>query len=178
MGLEFNMWQIRMSRMEQLIISDEACEEFLEIQFPDPDTNEFGSGEQNTKYSVNPEDDGIYLGKSWHLLHYLITGNEEGGNSTLDLAIMVGHPVEGLGGEFCWLDPEEVKYVADALDGLSEEDMRKRSGKGAMSKVDIYRCSAGLGKDEFEYVMKEFKALKKYYRDAAEKENAILRLIS
>ncbi|MBW1706310.1 MAG: DUF1877 family protein [Deltaproteobacteria bacterium] len=174
------MWQIKMAKMDQLIISGEACEEFLEAQFPglaEEDEKE-GRGERKTKYSVDPEDEGIDFGKSWHILHYLITGNDEGGDSTLDFAIMVGHPVEGLGGEFCWLTPEEVRDIANALDGLSKEDMRKRSGKDAMSKVDIYRCPPGLGEDEFKYAMKDFRALKKYYRDAAEKGNAMLRLIS
>jgi hypothetical protein len=49
-----------------------------------------------------------------------MTGNDEGGNSKLDLAIMVGQPLESLGEEFSWLTPEEVREVADALDSISE----------------------------------------------------------
>jgi hypothetical protein len=180
MGLEFSMWQMNMLKMEKLLTSDEACKTFLEAQFPDPDEDnlEEGSSERKAKYSVDPEDDGIYLGKSWHLLHYLIAGNEDGGDSTLDFAIMVGHPIERLGEDFCWLSPEDVLDIVDALDNLSEKDMKNRSTREAMSKFKIYRCSAGLDDEEFRSVMKDFRTLKKYYKQAAKRGNAMLRLIS
>jgi len=165
--------------MEQFLISEGACEEFLETQFPDPDAEEEDAGRQRTaKYSVDPEDEGIYMGKTWHLLHYLITGTEEGEEFPLAYAVMVGHPVEGLGGEFCWLTPEELKDVARALDNLSKEDLRKRSNKDSMSKADIYKYPKGLTKKQLEEVMVYFNKLKEYYKDAAKKGNAMLRLIS
>ncbi len=174
MGLEMSMWQMEMSKLEQLIISDKACEEFLETQFPDPDAEEDEVGRGRTaKYSVDPEDQGISMGKTWHLLHYLITGTEERGELPLALAIMIGHPVEGLGGEFCWLTPEEVKDVALALDTLSKEELRKRSNRDSMSKVDIYRCPPGLDEEGFRDVMKDFKTLKKYYSPSQEKQRLI-----
>jgi len=179
MGIECSMWQMRMSRMEQLLCSDEAFEEFIDTQFPDPDSEEEEARrQQDPKYSVDPEDDGIWLGKAWHLLHYLITGTEDDEEFPLAYAIMVGHPIEGVGGEFCWLSPEEVKEVARALGTISKEDLKKRSTKGSISKVDPFRWPNGATKKEREELLADFANLKRYYRDAARKGNAMLRLIS
>ncbi len=179
MGLEMCMWQMEISKMERLLTSEEACKEFLEAQFPDPDEEGEKGGEgRKAKYSVDPEDDGIDIGKSWHILHYLITGDEESGETPLAYAIMEGRPVVGLGGEFCWLAPEEVKDVADALDALSEEVLWKRSGKDSMSKVDIYKYPGEVIEDKLEDVLVDFNRLREYYKDAAVKGNAVLRLIS
>ena len=79
MGLDFTMWRMKMSRMERLLTSEEACMAFLDVHFPDPDKEpiEESDNEQKLKLSIAPEDNGLYLGKSWHLLHYLITGNDD-----------------------------------------------------------------------------------------------------
>ena len=180
MGLEFSMWRMKLSRMKKLLTSEEACMVFLDDQFPDPDKDclDDDGNQQKVKYSVDPEDNGIYLGKSWHLLHYLITGNDESSHSLLDHAIMEGHPIDGLGEDFCWLNPQEVVDIATALDDVAKKEMKNRSSRDVMSKFSIYRCSSGLHDDEFKYMMKYFRILKKYYKKAAEKRNAILRIIS
>jgi hypothetical protein len=91
---------------------------------------------------------------------------------------MVGHPMEGLGEVSSWLSPEEVKEVARALDTVSKEDLKKRSSKESISKVNLYRSPSGHSKKEFEEIMIEFNKLKRYYEEAARKGNAMLRLIS
>ena len=54
MGLDCSMWQMKMSRIEKLLVSNEACEEFLDIQFPDPDSEEEEARRQRgPKYSVD-----------------------------------------------------------------------------------------------------------------------------
>lgn len=177
MGMEFSMWRMKMSTMEKLLTSEEACNVFLDTQFPYPDEDPLGNDNNKVKYSVDPEDDGIYLGKSWHILHYLITGNDEGGQSILDLAIMAGHLVEGLGEELFWLSPQEVLDVANALDSLTVKEMKKKGSKDVMSKFTIYKCPPGIEDHEFMELMEDFKTLKEYYKKAAERSNAILRMI-
>ena len=169
MGLELTVWQITPKYLVKLLSSEEAIGGFMEFQFPDPDSPEDLNQDENPA-----EDDGLDLEKIWHLLHYLITGNESGGDYPLGYAIMTGHPFHEDSSDLTWLAPEEVKDIADALDNLSEEDLLNRCNLGKASKRNLYKYSGYFSKEDVKEAIPYFHKLRNYYRDAARKGNAML----
>ena len=169
MGHEVCMWQISISYLAKLLSSEEVVEEFMEFQFPDPDSpNDFTEDQDST------EDGGIELEKTWHFLHFLITGKEEGGDYPLGYAIMTGHPFDKYSSDLRWLAPEEVQDVADALANISEKDLLKKRNLPKASKSCIYDYPAGFKKKDIEEVLPYFRKLRGYYSAAAKQGNAML----
>jgi len=162
MGIEFTMWQITTEEIDKFMELEETINDFVESQFPETYDDDF-------------EDNALSLDRIWHLLHYLITGEEEGEKYPLAFAIRVGHFLHESWSEMSWIAPNEVRDVAEALAVLSEEDLRKRGGEDSMSKVNIYKYPGALSEDDFIDVLMEFNRLKGYYKDASEKGNAMLR---
>ncbi len=95
------------------------------------------------------------LGKDWHVLHYLVTGERDGGSPPDSWAVL-GAPVfrnVDLGyGPPTYLTPEQVDRL-DCLWFLSEEDVRARFDFGQLAALRIYGYTGreramGLCEDE------------------------------
>ena len=123
-------------------------------------------------------DKDLYLGKMWHLLHYLLTGDENGEKYPLAYAISVGYSINEIWSDLTYVEPHEVKDVADALNDISEDEFRRRCAGGSFVEKEIYRYSDDLDDDETVEVLEYFIKLKEFYIDAASKGNAVLHLIS
>ena len=80
------------------------------------------------------------LDKSWHLLHFLLTGDPLGGSPPLKDAIIGGTEIgPDLGsGPARVLTPEQVRAVADALAGVREADLRSRYIPDALEAAKMY----------------------------------------
>jgi hypothetical protein len=167
MGIELCMWQITPENLEKLLSSEEAIEAFMESQFPDPDS-------PDAVAETFTEDDGIELGKTWHFVHYLITGDAKGGEYPLGYAIMIGRPFDKYSSDLTWRSPDEVKDIAEALANLSEQDLLKRRNPPKASKIRIYDYPAGFKKKDIEEVLPYFRKLRDYYSAAAKQGNALL----
>jgi hypothetical protein len=167
MGIELCMWQITPENLEKLLSSEEAIEAFMESQFPDPDS-------PDAVAETFTEDDGIELGKTWHFVHYLITGDAKGGEYPLGYAIMIGRPFDKYSSDLTWRSPDEVKDIAEALANLSEKDLLKRRNPPKASKIRIYDYPAGFKKKDIEEVLPYFRKLRDYYSAAAKQGNAML----
>ena len=119
------------------------------------------------------EEDGLSLEKSWHVLHYLLTGKAEEAPAPLGDAILGGTEIgDDLGyGPARFLVPQQVRDVAAALAPISKVDLAKRFDLNAMIKARIYPCrdegELGLAQHHFEH-------LSRYYADAAKNGNAML----
>jgi Domain of unknown function (DUF1877) len=119
------------------------------------------------------DNEGLSLEKSWHSLHYLLTGKTEEAPPPLGYAILGGSPIgDDLGyGPARFLSPEQVREVAVALSELSPEDLAQRFDLDAMSAANIYACT---DEDELEMAQHYFSKLVQYYSDATAKGNAML----
>jgi hypothetical protein len=160
-GIELSMWQITTLQLEQLMSSEDAMENFIDSRFAE---------------TANEDDDeGLYLDKIWHLLHYLITGDAEGGEYPLGHAILGGYMLHESGEDTSFLPPEIVKDVAEGLSTLTEADMRKLCDQDITPKPEIYKYPFPIDEEDFEDALSFFRQVRELYKDAAEKGNAMFR---
>jgi hypothetical protein len=121
--------------------------------------------------AVNAE--GLCLEKSWHSLHYLLTGSAVETNSTLGKAILGGKELGAdIGyGPTRFLEPPEVKEVATALKEVSEVDLEKRFDLPAMVAANVYAC-----RDESELKLAQhyFAQMVRYYGEITRRGDAML----
>ncbi|MFN0122357.1 MAG: YfbM family protein [Blastocatellia bacterium] len=83
----------------------------------------------------------VDLDKAWHGIHYLLTGQAEGGEEPfcylLEGGEYIGDEDAGYGPARALL-PLQVRAWADALGGLTTDDLRQRLDPAAMTKAGIY----------------------------------------
>lgn len=122
-----------------------------------------------------PTENGLNLEKSWHVLHYLLTGKADEAEAPLGNALLGGNEIgDDLGyGPARFLTPEQVREVATALAKISKEDLHRRFNLEAMIAANIYPCKPN-GEDELELAQHYFEHLSNYYSDAAATGNAML----
>lgn len=120
-----------------------------------------------------PDENGLNLEKSWHVLHYLLTGKIEEAAPPLGNAILGGKEIgEDLGyGPARFLTAENVREVASALALISKDDLAKRFDLNAMKAANIYCCH---DESELEMAQHYFEHLSAYYADAAANGTAML----
>ncbi|MFG2039544.1 YfbM family protein [Dactylosporangium sp. NPDC048998] len=122
------------------------------------------------------------LDKSWHGIHYLLTGTAwETGADPAGAAILGGEEIgaDGGYGPARLLRPEAVRTIAAALDGLSIESLRARFDPQAMTAADIYPTIWMDGADEFDsYLAPHFTELRRFYQTAAAGRQAVLLAIT
>jgi hypothetical protein len=120
-----------------------------------------------------PTEDGLNLEKSWHVLHYLLTGKVEDAPPPMGNAILGGTEIgEDLGyGPARFLTPPQVREVAAALAPISKDDLGERFNLKAMIAANIYPVR---DESELELAERYFEDLSCYYSAAAASGNAML----
>jgi len=121
------------------------------------------------------------LDKSWHAIHYLLTGTAwEIGDGAAGAAILGGDEVgeDGGYGPARLLDPEAVRAVATGLDALDVETLRARFDPDAMAAAEIYPSIWANEPAEFNGYVAHFAELRRFYRAAAENGQAVLLAIT
>jgi hypothetical protein len=116
---------------ELFIVSDQTAKEVI----ADP------SGIHDLLASLDGSDAALSLEKSWHGLHYLLTGDAVQGEPPLNFLLDGGATVgdEDIGyGPARILDPALVAEVNAALTGFSESEFDARLDPAAMTAAEIY----------------------------------------
>jgi hypothetical protein len=119
------------------------------------------------------------LHKSWHCLHYLLTGKAEGSDgSPLGDAILGGAEIGGEAADAGYgppraLSPVQVKNVAVALDTFPLEQKARAFDSVAADKAGIY-----VAQHDARELRHYFAELRNFYNDAARNGNAVLLWIS
>lgn len=124
----------------------------------------------------------IEIDKAWHGIHYLLTGQEDGGAEPWAWAVLGG---EELGPEVGYgparfLTPAQVAAVAEGLAGLSIDTLRQRfmpqdmEAKGIYPEVIWVRDGAGA----LDYLLSFYPDLVAFYRDAAARGDGVLQWLS
>ncbi len=104
--------------------------------------------------------------KSWHAIHYLLTGTAESGsfplNFILDGGKQVGDEEVGYGPARIFT-PAETADINDALSGFTEESLKARYDGRAMDSAKIYPQIWGReSEDNFVYAWENFVALREF----------------
>ena len=126
-------------------------------------------------------DPGLDLGKSWHAIHYLLTGTAwEIGDDAAGAAILGGDEIgeDGGYGPARVLDPVSVRAIAAELDAMDVETLRARFDPNAMAAAQIYPDIWAGGAVEFNGLAVHFAELRRFYRAAAENGEAVLLAIT
>ena len=131
-------------------------------------------GEQERKNSID-------IDKAWHGIHYLLTGDDWGGDPPLANVVLGGTEFGGdLGyGPARYLNADEVKSAADALKGITPDVLRSRYVASALSENEIYpEIWDDPDDDAIGYLATWYETLRAFYIDAAAKGNAMLKYLS
>ena len=117
----------------------------------------------------------ISLDKAWHGVHYLLCGDVEPGSAIPSQAVMGGVEVgEDLGyGPARYFEAGEVNQIAHALSAASlETEMIARFDPAQMTSLGIY--PGGWKAGDVDWLMEEFRRLRKFYDDASTAKLAIV----
>ena len=92
-------------------------------------------------YEADPPTDHVDADKSWHALHFLLTGTDWGGEPPLDFIVAGGTPVgeEDVGyGPARALRAPEVVALGEALRSIEPHTLIGRFDGAKMDKLEIY----------------------------------------
>jgi hypothetical protein len=120
----------------------------------------------------------ITLEKAWHGVHYLLCGKAVPGADLASQAIMGGTDVgEDLGyGPARYFEPNKVAAIALELSRPSlEAEMMARWDPDQMTQLGIY--PAVFEPDDEEWLMDEFRKLRRFYVEASASNQAVLTCI-
>ncbi len=123
--------------------------------------------------SAGPATEELNLDKSWHGIHFLLTGKTDEAPPPLGNAILGGTEIgEDLGyGPARYLTPDQVREAAQALSAITSEDFARRFDPQTIRQAGVYALENDATAD---YCVQYFEKLVAYYRDAAAKGNAML----
>jgi hypothetical protein len=109
--------------------------------------------------------------KSWHAIHYMLTGTADGGHGPLAMTVLGGEELgDDMGmGPARFLSPQQVKEVADALAKLTLEQFANNYKPAEMTAMQIYPDVIWErdGQEGLDYVIENFQQLVPFYREAA-----------
>jgi len=82
-------------------------------------------------------DDALSLEKSWHGLHFVLTGTAEAGSPPLDFLVAGGQSLDGQGAERL-IAPADVRSIAAAFENISAQEFAGRFDLAAMDEAGVY----------------------------------------
>lgn len=157
-----------------IAIDERAVRKFL----ANPDSLEdFLSAQFESEEPANIVD----VDKSWHCIHFMLTGRANGGEEPLAWAVLGGEETgDDAGyGPARILAPDQVKSVSRALASIDKSKFSSRYDPAAMEAADIYLSDMCVrdGDEALEYIVENYLALADFYRDAAERGDGAVLLI-
>ena len=124
-----------------------------------------------------PADRRLDTDKAWHLTHFLLTGEAWEGAEPLRNAVLGGTEIgeEDVGyGPARYLTPAQVREVGAALKPISPQQLWSRFDLQAVQNAEIYPSGWEGTDEEREYILGYFQALKDFFANAAEANDAII----
>jgi len=115
------------------------------------------------------------IDKTWHVIHFLLTGEAWGGEAPLANAVLGGTelPETDAGyGPFRYLLPEEVQAVSKALAGISPPALWARFDPQTAEAAEIYGWEGD--EKQCEYVSGNYQSLQMHFAQAATAGQAML----
>ena len=121
--------------------------------------------------------DFLDVDKSWHGIHFLLTGAVTGGEAPLAWSVFAPSTIgEDVGyGPARLLMPNEVADVSKALAPITADKLKRRCDWNVMNEREIY--PQGWQRGDEDYIADNFNQLKKLYESAARRKLAIMQWI-
>jgi len=147
-----------------LVARAKTDEQFLEQLLDDP-----------------PKEHSVYLDKSWHGIHFLLTGSALPSDSIASKVIFGGEsigPDQGYGPAQL-LTPSEVKQVAELLSQEPPEKLAARYDPNAMERAKVYPDIIWVreGQQALQYELQFYKQLVRFYQQAARDGKAVIYVV-
>lgn len=121
------------------------------------------------------------IDKSWHAIHFLLTGDAWKGLPPLSNAVLGGTELgeEDVGhGPARYLLPSEVKETATHLSMVSKEELCSRFDVNKFRAAEIYPDGWTGSGEEMGYTLSYFEKLVSFFQDAAKSNDAMLLYIN
>lgn len=126
-----------------------------------------------------PETDSTYIDKTWHGLHFLFTGSDWDGDFPQGFLVSCGQMVGDVDvgyGPARTFTANEVKKLAEYLNGIDKRDLQKRFNPEKMQQLDIYpsiwtECDTD---EEWIYLIEAFDELLSFVNETAQRDMALL----
>jgi hypothetical protein len=139
----------------------QAPSTLLDVLYPEPEPTSYAS---------------IYLDidKTWHIIHFLLNDDPWEGEGPLSDAVLGGSQLtdEDLGyGPARFLHPAEVAATAQALGGVSGEELWSRFDKSRVRKAELYWET---GRGSRSYALQNYKALQRFFRAARQARQSVI----
>ena len=129
-------------------------------------------------YESDEDQDEEDIEKSWHAIHYLLTGSAWGGDPPLNFLASGGKDIGDVDvgyGPARGFPSAEVAELAAALDPITADDLRSRLDRGAMANAQIYPDIWDESEDELvDYIVPYFEATKSFVQGAAATSSALV----
>ncbi len=158
------------------------------FRLPEGELQQFLRGSGSITALLYPEDDkdlppGRHLDtdKSWHLIHFLLTGEAWGGAEPLANAVLGGTEVsdEDVGyGPARYLTPAQVGAVAQALADISPDELWGRFDLQRVREADIYPAGWEDNPTERAYVLEYYSQLRSFFSHTADDGDAMILYIN
>jgi Domain of unknown function (DUF1877) len=122
--------------------------------------------------------DFLDIDKSWHGIHFLLTGSVREGDAPLKWAVFAPTELgEDTGsGPARILRPEEVIELSKALAPITPDKLKKKCDWTLMNDSEIYPQGWRAGDEA--YIAENFAALKKLYESAARRRMGVIQWLS
>ena len=113
--------------------------------------------------------DAMDIDKSWHLVHYLLTGESWGGEAPLKDAVLGGRELAGTDtgyGPYRYLTAADVRATSRALTDLTADALWARFDVERVNTAQIYPTPWAGDDGDRDYVTSNYEALRKYFFEA------------
>ncbi|BAY83615.1 hypothetical protein NIES267_31040 [Calothrix parasitica NIES-267] len=168
MGMTGNYRRISQEKLTELQNHPELINDFL---FPAYEADQIS--ELNGSY--------LDIDKTWHAIHFLLTGTIASGQPPLENVVMGGTPLgdpENPDFDFGparFLNPSEVKEVSETISKISKAEFQSRFNPSQLVEAEIYPTLVWeRGEAELEYLTNHFLGLVKFFQEAAKNREIVL----
>jgi Domain of unknown function (DUF1877) len=130
------------------------------------------------EFPVEDTEDFLDIDKSWHGIHFLLTGSEWEGNPPARDVILGGVAYgEDIGyGPARFLNSEEVKNVDAFLSGLDSDHLQSKFNAEELGTNDIYPNNWNT--EDCDYLAGYFDDLKAFYKKAAGENKMVIQYLN
>lgn len=124
-----------------------------------------------------PNGSRLDLDKSWHAIHFLLTGSQWEGDYPLVCVVMGGECIgeQDVGyGPARYLTSQQVKEVATAIEKITASKLLEKFDAERMNQEEIYPHGWRNSQEERDYIGQYYSSLVKFFKDTADAGDAMI----